>query len=91
MKAYCDRDKPEKAEEILKKFKKYKIHHIDEVMYNMIIDAFARRRKMIDALRLFEEMKENGLTPNVTTYNTLINAFMKVGDLKNANEIFNKK
>src|SRR5690606_18233116 len=46
MKGYCNRGKPEKAEEVLRNFKeKYNINRVDEVLYNILIDAFGQKRK----------------------------------------------
>ncbi|GFP87998.1 pentatricopeptide repeat-containing protein at1g62670 mitochondrial [Phtheirospermum japonicum] len=44
-------------------------------VYNMVIAGLCKDRMIDDALKLFDEMSEKGITPDVVTYNALICGF----------------
>ncbi|GFQ00403.1 pentatricopeptide repeat-containing protein at1g62670 mitochondrial [Phtheirospermum japonicum] len=41
-------------------------------IYRMVIDSLCKDKMMDDALKLFDEMSEKGIPPDVVTYNALI-------------------
>ncbi|GFY95227.1 tetratricopeptide repeat (TPR)-like superfamily protein [Actinidia rufa] len=50
----------------------------------------ANKKNPTAGLRIFELMLDNGVNPDITIYNVLINMFFKEGCLKNASELFRK-
>ncbi|KAE9459000.1 hypothetical protein C3L33_09114, partial [Rhododendron williamsianum] len=61
----------------------------DRVNYTSLMDGFFKVGKESAALDVAEEMAEknmeqSGLAPNLATYNTMINAYCKKGNLENA-------
>src|SRR5690606_17086015 len=89
MKAYCDKGKPEKAENILRNTKHFNVQP-NSFMYNLLIRSFLQKGKLDYSLYLFKEMNENGIKPNIYTYTCIINALIKKEDMKSAMEIFNQ-
>ncbi|RVX06028.1 Pentatricopeptide repeat-containing protein [Vitis vinifera] len=49
--------------------------------YGTLINALAKNGYMSDAFKLFDEMPERGVTPDVACYNILIDGFFKKGTL----------
>jgi pentatricopeptide repeat protein len=47
----------------------------DEKTYNVIMDAYGNKGRLQDMLAMFGEMKVRGLTPTVSSYNTLMNYY----------------
>ncbi|KAM7462407.1 hypothetical protein LguiA_030528 [Lonicera macranthoides] len=56
----------------------------DVYCYNMIIDSLCKVRIVSHAMNLLVELTENGISPNVVTYNSLIQ-----GQMEEARKIFN--
>ncbi|CAJ0640089.1 4933_t:CDS:2 [Entrophospora sp. SA101] len=56
--------------------------------YNNLINAFIRIDDMNLALKTFDQIKENGLSPNLITYNTLITGFVNKNNIKEAYKYF---
>lgn len=50
---------------------------LDCVSYNTIVHALCEMGLLDDALLMLAEMKEKGLSPNVITFNTLLDAFYR--------------
>ncbi len=87
MKAYCDKGKPEKAENILRNVKQFNVQP-NSFMYNLLIRSFSQKGKLDYSFYLFKEMNENGIKPNIYTYTFIINALIKKEEMKSAMEIF---
>ena len=51
----------------------------DTVTYSALTSAFAKLNRDDSAIRLFAEMKENGLQPTAKVYTTLMEIYFKVG------------
>lgn len=56
----------------------------NSISINVILGACARTKDAAKAEALFTWMEENGVQPDITTYNTLINVFTRVGRLEEA-------
>ena len=57
-------------------------------MYNVLIGALASEKRDHDASRLFDEMVVRaGLTPDIHTYNALIDSYAKTGNLEGAMKV----
>ncbi|KAJ1547911.1 hypothetical protein HK096_009229, partial [Nowakowskiella sp. JEL0078] len=57
--------------------------------YNILLLAFSAKGKIDSAEQQFFKANENGVAPNVRTYDMLIRAFGKLGDIENAKKWFN--
>ncbi|KAF3773656.1 Pentatricopeptide repeat-containing protein [Nymphaea thermarum] len=53
-------------------------------MYSVLIHSLAKIGKMNEVLRIFAEMNEKNLAPDVYTYTGLISGFCKQGDMERA-------
>ncbi|KAH9315658.1 hypothetical protein KI387_024285, partial [Taxus chinensis] len=49
----------------------------DTVLYTTLVYGWCRTNNMSQALRIFGDMKEDGIQPNVVTYNILIEGFSR--------------
>jgi len=50
---------------------------LDEITYNTLIKGCGRKKRLNDAISLFEEMKERGITPNRISFNSLLDSCVK--------------
>jgi pentatricopeptide repeat protein len=83
-----DPTKLEKAFGILE-FLKNKTSTInDEIIFNCLLDVCVRLGKMDKAERVFNEMKENKLSPSKITYAIMMKGFGQVYQLDRAFEVF---
>ena len=53
-----------------------------------MISAYAQSRDQLNAMRLFQEMKENEVEVGIVTYNALLNCFAKAGNSQAALDLF---
>ncbi|XP_059627952.1 pentatricopeptide repeat-containing protein At3g56030, mitochondrial-like [Cornus florida] len=58
--------------------------------FHPILNALTKKKNMEDAWRLMEFMKENGISPDLTAYNSLLTAYCFVGDLTSAAGVLTK-
>jgi pentatricopeptide repeat protein len=56
----------------------------DTVTYSALISAFGKLNRDDSAVRLFNEMKENGLQPTAKIYTTLMSIYFKLGKVEEA-------
>lgn len=56
----------------------------DTVTYSVLIMAFGKLGRDDSAIRLFDEMRENGLHPSAKIYTTLLAIYFKMGKVENA-------
>ncbi|OAD69914.1 hypothetical protein PHYBLDRAFT_70427 [Phycomyces blakesleeanus NRRL 1555(-)] len=73
----CDADVPRPL---------YSIH-----IYTSLIAGLARKSDATNAMRLFREMRKQGLKPTIVTYSALIEAHAKAGDFDTATRILRKR
>ena len=59
-----------------------------EYMFNTYISRLSRARKTEQALAVFAEFKERGLSPTMVTYGAVLSGCARVGDTVNAEAIF---
>jgi pentatricopeptide repeat protein len=59
-----------------------------EYMFNTYISRLSRARKTEQALAVFAEFKERGLTPTMVTYGAILSGCARVGDTVNAEALF---
>ena len=52
------------------------------------IIQFAKRKRLGDAQRVFQQLKDEGLTPALLTFSTFINAHVASGDMLGAERVF---
>ncbi|KAG5229561.1 pentatricopeptide repeat-containing protein [Salix suchowensis] len=52
---------------------------VDKVMYNSLMNAHGKNKKMKMAMRVYFRMLKKGCDPDICTYNTLIHGFLKMG------------
>ncbi|KAI9029814.1 hypothetical protein CLU79DRAFT_736150 [Phycomyces nitens] len=60
-------------------------------IYTSLIAGLARKNDATNAMRLFREMRKQGLKPTVVTYSALIEAHAKAGDFETATRILRKR
>ena len=73
---------------LIDKMKADKIR-INTIVSTTLIKGFSKNRKLDEALKVFATMKENHYSrPNQITYNCILNACVKCGNMNKASEIF---
>ncbi|KAF8388997.1 hypothetical protein HHK36_025682 [Tetracentron sinense] len=60
----------------------------DTVTYSALISTFGKLGREDSAMRLFDEMKENGLQPTAKIYTTMIGIYFKLGRVEKALGLF---
>lgn len=60
----------------------------DEIIFNLIIDGFAKEMNTDMMLNVFEMMKKDGILPTIITYNTIIDGFIRANKIEIAWQIF---
>ncbi|KAB1223429.1 hypothetical protein CJ030_MR2G012426 [Morella rubra] len=61
---------------------------LDKQIFKSIIDTFGKYGELDEALEMFEKMQQQGIGPDITTWNSLIRWHCKAGDLSKALELF---
>ncbi|KAI0034257.1 hypothetical protein K488DRAFT_45841 [Vararia minispora EC-137] len=61
-----------------------------EQLYNVMVFGYLQAKQHNDALALIERMKRQGPTPTVTTYNTLMAHYNRLGDYKAVSWVMKK-
>ncbi|KAL6842648.1 hypothetical protein ACP4OV_027492 [Aristida adscensionis] len=57
--------------------------------WNTLIDGFVQNQKHKEALRMFEEMISNGVTPDAVTFVSVLSACTQLGDLQQGRDFHN--
>lgn len=60
---------------------------MDDVVYGAILAVCASNNKLEEAEFYFNQMKDEGLSPNVYHYSSLINAYSVCGNYKKADQL----
>jgi len=60
---------------------------INTVIYSTILKGFAISRRMDMVVAVYDEMRERGVECNIVTFNTLLNALARCGDLRRVPQI----
>ena len=61
----------------------------DEVIYNLLLNGCSKKLDIINLHRIYMDMLEKGITPNLITFNTIIDAFIRNKNTEKAFSIFN--
>jgi pentatricopeptide repeat domain-containing protein 1 len=57
---------------------------LDEITYNTLIKGCGRKKRLSDAIALFEEMKTMGIVPNRISFNSLLDSCVKCNKMNTA-------
>jgi leucine-rich PPR motif-containing protein len=79
IKGYTVLEQPEKAEEILSRGKEIFQQPIEASIYSSLMVSYVRTGKLREAERVYQQMLEQQIEPDVVAYNTLLNAYAKEG------------
>nr|XP_017225216.1 PREDICTED: pentatricopeptide repeat-containing protein At1g20300, mitochondrial-like [Daucus carota subsp. sativus] len=60
----------------------------DVVVYTSLVNGWCRAGNISEAERVFSEMKEVGIQPNVYTYSIVIDALCRCGQITRAHDVF---
>jgi pentatricopeptide repeat protein len=63
-------------------------YQIDEIMYNSILDCFARNKDEDNMMKIFTDMREREIKMSVVTYGVIIKLYVNMGDIENAMNIY---
>ncbi|XP_044511669.1 pentatricopeptide repeat-containing protein At5g39710 [Mangifera indica] len=58
--------------------------------YSKLIEAYAKENRLEDAERIFKQMNENGILPDILTATVLVHMYSKAGNLDRAKEAFER-
>jgi pentatricopeptide repeat protein len=61
---------------------------LDEVLYNTLLDCFARNSDEENLIKIFCDMRKKNVKMGVITYGVVIKLYTNIGDTVNANEVF---
>lgn len=67
----------DRAYTLLEEMKSSKNICLDEITYNTLIKGCGRKKRLQDAINLFEEMKEMNIFPNRISFNSLLDSCVK--------------
>ncbi|KAK4763160.1 hypothetical protein SAY86_008928 [Trapa natans] len=88
---FCNTGKITEAIDLLENIEEKGIKP-DTFMYNMVLSALGKSRKILVSIShihdLYERMKKNGPTPDIYTYNVLISSFGRAGKVQEAVQVF---
>lgn len=88
IKGYAKANKVKKVLEIYEFILNSKKHPLDEVVYNTLLDCFARNGDELNMLKIFDDMRKKNIQMSVVTYGVIIKLYANLGDTYNANEVF---
>jgi len=58
------------------------------VMLNLLINAFGTAGRHLEALAVFQHIKDSGMSPDVVTYTTLMKTFMRAKKFEKVSEVY---
>ncbi|AES80557.1 putative tetratricopeptide-like helical domain-containing protein [Medicago truncatula] len=87
MSELCRLGNTEEAVKVLRIVEEKKLTCVQEG-YSIVIKALCDHRRVEEAGKLFGRMLEIGLKPKLVVYNSVISMLCKLGDLDNANGVF---
>ncbi|KAG2547943.1 hypothetical protein PVAP13_9KG141985 [Panicum virgatum] len=80
LKGLCDDGRSLEALELLRTLVRNR-DEIDVVAYTIVIRGLFKEDKVEEAVKLFDEMRNQGISPNVITYLSIIDKLCKVGSV----------
>lgn len=60
----------------------------NEVIFNNLIDYYAKTRQINDMIKIYNKLKEINLSPSIVTYNSLIYGYINANDFNSAFSLF---
>jgi len=84
---YCHKNKMDKVQEI---FEMMKDSPQDSFCYNLVLSALCNRRKFGEATQFQQIMVDRGCKPDAHTYNIMIRAACKMGNIEDAIRLFDR-
>jgi pentatricopeptide repeat protein len=90
MKGYAKGNYLEKVTEIYSQLRAKKDLQLDEVLYNTLIDCYARSKDEENVFKIFSDMKNNNVKVGVITYGVLIKLYCNMGNCNKAFELFDE-
>lgn len=88
LKGFAKNNNVEKVSELYSILKNRTQLKLDEILYNCIIDCYARQNDEANLLKVYNDMKENLEKITVVTYGILIKLYCSLGNCSKAFEIF---
>jgi pentatricopeptide repeat protein len=90
MKGYAKSDSIAKVNEIYSYIRTRKDFILDEVLYNTILDCYARHNDEENLVKVFKDMKTNCVKASLFTYGVLIKLYFNIGNCNKAFELFDE-
>ncbi|KAK4749240.1 hypothetical protein SAY87_026689 [Trapa incisa] len=88
VKGFCKAGKVEDALEIVDIMKRKNL--MDSNIYDMIIDGYLLKNDISRALDMFQEIKDSGHLPSISTYTALLQTLLKSKEFKKGGELFDE-
>lgn len=90
IRGYCRSVDASRAAKFLNKTQSQRFFLIQLRTIHFDLDGFVREENMDKALDLVNEMVNQGLSPDVISYNTILDGFCKFGRMQEANMLYRK-
>ncbi|KAF9673844.1 hypothetical protein SADUNF_Sadunf10G0066100 [Salix dunnii] len=87
---YIEEGKMEKTIEIVKVMKGTANLKVSDCIFCAIVNGFSKRRGFDAAVKVYEELKDDGCEPGQVTYASAINAYCRVGLYSKAEMVFSE-
>jgi pentatricopeptide repeat protein len=88
IKGYAKGNKIEKVSEIYEKISHNKGFILDEMLYNTILDCYAKQNDENSAMKIYEIMKKNQIKISVVTFGVLIKLYLNLNQPEKAFKLF---
>lgn len=90
LKGYAKNNNIEKVLDLYKFISENPSLQVDEVLFNTILDCFAKNNDERSLTKFYNDMKNNKITQSVITYGVLLKLYANLGNVQKSNEIFNE-
>ena len=96
----CDADRPEDAENVLKRWnlEKYDLERVADrkgvisrpvaASYGMVIDHYVHEGRMVEARRLLSQMQWDKVAPSIEIFNMLLRGYLRMDNVGAAQDVF---
>lgn len=84
----CKKRQTTKVNSLLNDMKEEQVEHLNNSIFESVIELYASENKDIDALKKFEEMKELGLHDMEEPYNEILSMHLRMENFKTAELLF---
>lgn len=89
MKGYAKNNNIDKVMDIYNFITSNSSFKLDQVLYNTLLDCFARNKDEMSLFQIYSDMKRNNIEVGYVTYGVLIKLYTNLGKINKANEIYN--